>query len=363
VLDGSCDEDRLAGLGWGADLAAACTGLGDGHAQPVRVTRIDRGGWVDVDGAQGPRRARQHPRYRRMMDSLELPAVGDWGVLREDTGGGPPLLEHLLPRRTVLVRNAGGDDERARPQAVAANMETVLVVLPLTEEVNTRRLDRFLSIAAASGADVALALTKLDGCDDPEAALAAVRAGARGVPAHPLSARTGQGLDALAAYLGPGRTVALLGMSGVGKSTLVNRLHGSDLLATNSLRSDGRGRHTTTHRELVGLPGGGMLIDTPGVRSVGLWEESAEGAFDDIEALIGQCRFSDCAHDTEPACAVLHAMQEGALSAERWDSYRTLQAELGDLARRQEATARAAETRRARARQQDQREESPPRRR
>jgi ribosome biogenesis GTPase / thiamine phosphate phosphatase len=357
VLERAVDHDPLVSLGWARDLAEAWAALGDEDLSPVRVRRIDRGGWLDVEGIHGPVRARQHPRFRRTMDSLDLPAVGDWGVLRVDTGGGPPLLEQLLPRRTVLVRNAGGDDERARPQAVAANMETVLVVIPLSEGLNTRRLDRFLSIAAASGADVALALTKLDDCDDVQTVLDEARRAAPGVPAHPLSARTGEGMEALDPYLAPGRTVALLGMSGVGKSTLANRLHGSEILATDTLRADGRGRHTTTHRELVGLPGGGLLIDTPGVRSVGLWEEAEEGAFDDIETLIEQCRFSDCAHETEPDCAVLAALEAGGLSRERWDSYLTLRDELEHLAQRQDATARAAETRRVRAIQRDLREE------
>jgi ribosome biogenesis GTPase / thiamine phosphate phosphatase len=357
VLERAVDDDALVSLGWAEDLAEAWAALGDRDLSPARVRRIDRGGWLDVEGAEEPFRARQHPRFRRTMDSLDLPAVGDWGVLRVDTGGGPPLLEQVLPRRTVLVRNAGGDDERARPQAVAANMETVLVVIPSTESLNTRRLDRFLTIATASGADVALALTKRDDCDDLETILAVARTAAPGVPVHPLSARTGEGMEALDAYLAPGCTVALLGMSGVGKSTLANRLHGSEILATDSLRADGRGRHTTTHRELVRLPGGGLLIDTPGVRSVGLWEEAEEGAFDDIEALIEQCRFSDCAHETEPGCAVRAALEAGGLSRERWDSYLTLQRELEHLARRQDATARAAETRRVRAIQRDLRDE------
>jgi ribosome biogenesis GTPase / thiamine phosphate phosphatase len=357
VLERAVDDDALVSLGWAEDLAEAWAALGDQDLSPARVRRIDRGGWLDVEGAEGPFRARQHPRFRRTMDSLDLPAVGDWGVLRVDTGGGPPLLERVLPRRTVLVRNAGGDDERARPQAVAANMETVLVVIPSTEALNTRRLDRFLTIATASGADVALALTKVDDCDDLETILTVARTAAPGVPVHPLSARTGEGMEALDAYLAPGCTVALLGMSGVGKSTLANRLHGTEILATATLRGDGRGRHTTTHRELVRLPAGGLLIDTPGVRSVGLWEEAEEGAFDDIEMLIEQCRFSDCAHETEPGCAVLAALEAGGLSRERWDSYLTLQRELEHLARRQDATARAAETRRVRAIQRDLRDE------
>ena len=322
--------ESLRRLGWGPAQHDAFDGLARPDVWVGRVSRIDRGGWLTVETAEGAQRARQHARFRRVADPLETPTVGDWVVLRHDTGGGPAVAEEVLPRRSIFVRNVG-DDERAQPQPLAANIDNVLVVVSLDVAYNARRVDRFLSLTWASGAEPVMVLTKLDLVDNPEAVLAEVREHAGDVDVVVLSARTGTGVDGLIPLLMPGRTLVLIGQSGAGKSTLANRLAEEDLLAAKEVRSrDGKGRHTTTHRQLLRLPSGALLIDTPGLRSVGLWEASEsldDGVFADVDALASQCRFSDCAHEGEPGCAVEEALTAGTLSPERWRSYQTLRAE------------------------------------
>jgi ribosome biogenesis GTPase / thiamine phosphate phosphatase len=341
----------LPDLGWTPELAEAFERLGRRGDLPGRVARVYRGGWVDLLTTDGELRGRQHPRFRRLMDPLASPAVGDWGLLRPDAGGGPTQLEKLLPRTTALVRTAGDADE-SRTQLVAANVDVVAVVVPADLDVNLPRIDRLLAIAFASGAQPVVLLSKADVADDPEAVRAHLLEHTREVDVHALSARTGEGLEALDDLVGHGRTFVLIGTSGAGKSTLANRLAGEELLATAELRADGAGRHTTTHRQLVVLPGGGLLIDTPGLRSIGTWDgEDADGetAFDDVEELIAACRFTDCGHGEEPGCAVREALEEGALTRERWERYRTIEADRAERARRRGAAEKAAETRRSRA--------------
>lgn len=344
------DDDELRPLGWGPDLAHAWAATGATDAAPGRVSRIDRGGWLTVETAPGSQRARQHARFRRIADPLAAPAVGDWVLVRPDAGGGPPIADEVLPRRTLFVRNAG-DDERAQPQALAANVDSVLIVVALDVPYNARRTDRFLALAWASGAQPVMVLTKADVVDDLDAAVAEVTAHVLDADVVAISSRAGTGLDALQRQLQPGRTVVLIGQSGAGKSTLANRLIGDEALSSAAVRRDGKGRHTTSHRQLLRLPGGALLIDTPGLRSVGLWEAQDtldEGAFSDIEELAGQCRFSDCAHDQEPGCAVRIALQDGTLSAQRWSSYVTLRAEADQVTQARMLAARAAKAGRRR---------------
>ena len=218
------------------------------------------------------------------------------------------------------------------------------LVTALGRALNLRRLERYLALGWESGAEPVIVLTKLDLYPgDAPLAVAAVESIAFGVPIHPVSGRTGEGLDALRAYIRPGRTAVFLGSSGVGKSTLVNALAGRELLATAEVRSDERGRHTTSHRELVVLPDGGLLLDTPGMRELQLWsaDEGLSGTFEDVEAFAAQCRFADCSHDSEPGCAVRAALESGALAADRFESYRKLERELDALAIRQDARAKA----------------------
>ena len=234
---------------------------------------------------------------------------------------------------------------------LAANVDVVFIVTSLNEDLSLRRLERYLILARESGAQPVVLLTKSDLADDPAASLVAVRSVAADVPVHALSSVTGEGLDAVRSYLRPGVTAALLGSSGVGKSTLINTLAGNELLETQELRSDGQGRHTTVRRELVQLPGGALVIDTPGMRELQLWvaDEALEETFDDVTSLFEHCRFADCTHESEPGCAVKAALADGTLPHERWDSYLKLEAELAHLERRLDKRAQAEERKRWRA--------------
>jgi ribosome biogenesis GTPase len=276
----------------------------------------------------------------RLADA-ELPAVGDWVVARTLPGERRALIEAVLPRRSSFKRQEAG--KRSVEQVVAANVDTVFLVSAFAHDLNVRRMERYLTAAWESGAEPAIVLNKADLAVDPAAEAAAIEAIAFGVPVHVVSAASGDGFDALEGYLGRGRTVALLGSSGVGKSTLVNRFAGERIMKVRDLRQDGRGRHTTTHRELVPLPGGGLLLDTPGMRELQLWagEEALDSTFDDVTSLFGGCRFSDCSHEREPGCAVQAALRDGTLSRERYDSWRKLQRELRRLEIRQDDRLKA----------------------
>jgi ribosome biogenesis GTPase / thiamine phosphate phosphatase len=283
------------------------------------------------------------------IGDAELPAVGDWTAARPLPGERKAVIEAVLPRRAAFTRKEAW--RRTAEQVVAANVDTVFVVSALVHDLSPRRLERYLVAAWESGADPVIVLNKADLEPDWEPAVLSVEAVTLGVPVHVVSAVTGQGLDRLAPSIRRGRTVALLGSSGVGKSTLVNRLAGRNILATREVRADGRGRHATTHRELVLLPGGGLLLDTPGMRELQLWagEDSLDGAFQDVAELAADCRFADCAHDREPGCGVRAALADGSLPAERWESYRKLQRELRALEVRRSKALRAEERRRRRA--------------
>jgi ribosome biogenesis GTPase len=284
----------------------------------------------------------------RLTDE-ELPAVGDWVAARPQPGERKAVIEAVLPRRTAFTRKEAW--RRTVAQVVAANVDTVFLMSSLGPDLNARRLERYLVGAWESGAQPAIVLTKADLEPKHAESVLKVEAIAFGVPVHVISAVTGEGLDALQAYLGRGRTAALLGSSGVGKSTLVNRLAGREVLATREVRADGRGRHATTHRELVPLPAGGLLLDTPGMRELQLWadEEALEGTFEDVTELAARCRFADCAHEREPGCAVQAALADGALSPDRWESYRKLQRELRALEVRRSKRLMSEERRRRRA--------------
>jgi ribosome biogenesis GTPase len=270
----------------------------------------------------------------------EMPAVGDWVVLRQRSGHTKGAIVAVLPRRSQFSRKSAGaaTDE----QVVAANVDLVFVVMGLDADFNLRRLERYLLLARDSGADPVVLLTKPDLAPDASAQAAAVAAAASQIPIHVVSPKHHQGLDQVAAYLTAGRTGALLGSSGVGKTTIINRLTGEARKTREVRESDSRGRHTTTHRELVLLPGGGLIIDTPGMRELQLWDvgNAVMETFDDIESLAAGCRFTDCRHRDEPRCAVKAAAAEGRLDAARLESYHKLQDELAQLARQQDERAR-----------------------
>jgi ribosome biogenesis GTPase len=276
----------------------------------------------------------------------DLPAVGDWVAIAPRLEEGTATIQAVLPRRTKFSRKAAW--AAAEEQVVAANVDVVFLLTSLNEDFNLRRMERYLTLAWESGAQPVVVLTKTDLSDTVDLRVLEVEAIAFGVPVHAISSITGDGLDVIRSYLAPGRTIALLGSSGVGKSTLVNTLAGEELLAVKEIREDGEGRHTTTHRQLVLLPEGGLVLDTPGMRELQLWE-SSDGlgeTFSDIEELAARCRFNDCAHVSEPGCAIQAALEDGTLDAERWASYQKLQRELAHLERRLDKRAQSEERKR-----------------
>ncbi len=304
--------------------------------------------------ASGELTAQMSGRMRyRVGSGEEFPAVGDWLVVQPLPVESKAVIHTILPRRSKFSRQISGGRQRldgglTEEQVVAANVDTVFLVSGLDggRNLNVRRIERYLAIAYASGAKPVIVLNKADLCPDVEAAINAVETASFSLPVHAVSAMTGEGLDALQQYVGKGRTVALLGTSGVGKSALINALLGEERLATGEVRgSDRHGRHTTTNRELFLLLGGGMVIDTPGMREIQVWgdEQSLDGAFADISELAAACRFSDCRHDAEPGCAVREALRSGALDANHFKNYLQLQRELKHQLARQDGKAALVE--------------------
>jgi ribosome biogenesis GTPase len=279
----------------------------------------------------------------------ELPAVGDWVVVRTRPGDERGSIVAVLPRRSRFSRRVAGNvtDE----QVVAANVNVTFIVMGLDQDYSVRRLERYLLLSRESGAAPVVLLTKPDVGEDVEGRVAEVRAIAQDLPVHVLNPKAGEGVDHVLHYLTRGRTGALLGSSGVGKTTLINRLLGTDVRRTRDVRAvDSKGRHTTTNRELVVLPNGGLLIDTPGMRELQLWEvgTAVRETFDDVDALAASCHFTDCAHRDEPRCAVKAAVEDGRLAPDRLDSYLRLQDELSFLERQQDERALIEEKRRGR---------------
>jgi ribosome biogenesis GTPase len=325
-------------LGWNAANAEAFAPYAARGLAPGRVIAQHRGGYA-VSTAEGDLLA-DAPRSLR-SDRVRRPAVGDW-VAAELRADGKATVRAVLPRHSVL-RKAAGDT--MREQVVAANVDVVLVVTSLDDDLKARRLERYLALVLESGARPAIVISKVDLEGDRERALALVAtvAVASGTPVHLLSARSGEGLAEIRSYLVPGRTVALLGSSGVGKSTLLNVLLGSEVQRTAEVRADGKGRHTTTTRELFRIPGGGIVLDTPGMREMQLWESEVgvDEAFADVVRLVEECRFPDCRHVIEPGCAVLAAVEAGLLPGARLESFRQLRGELEANDERIEAKRRA----------------------
>jgi ribosome biogenesis GTPase / thiamine phosphate phosphatase len=317
-----------------------------GHV-PARVGAQHRGVYV-LFSERGELRAETAGRLsHEAAGAGDLPAVGDWVAARLRPDEDAATIHAVLPRRSSFSRKVAL--AASQEQVLAANVDAVFLLMSLNEDYNVRRLERYLTAAWDSGAQPIVVLTKTDLCPQFELRVLEVEAIAFGVPVHAISSLTGEGLDLVRTHLARGRTIALLGSSGVGKSTLVNTLAGEELLATREIRAeDGEGRHTTTHRQLVLLPGGGLVLDTPGLRELQLWE-SADGlseTFGDVEALAAECRFSDCAHGTEPGCAVQAALESGALPFGRWASYKKLQRELAHLERRLDKRLQAEERKR-----------------
>ncbi|MEW5848823.1 MAG: ribosome small subunit-dependent GTPase A [Myxococcota bacterium] len=326
---------ELENLGFTAFFQDAFSRLKQPHLQPARVVREDRGIYT-VAATTGFLRAHLAGRLRMTTAPHELPATGDWCAVRPVSGEDKALIVERLPRRTAFMRKKAGTTTEA--QVVAANVDVVFLVMGLDEDFNPRRLERYLALARDSGAEPVIILNKLDLAPDPDAQREALTSIAGETPILLVSAALGVGLDGLSSYVGPGRTVALLGSSGVGKSTLINALLGQARMVTREVRaSDGRGVHTTTFRDLMLLPGGGAIMDTPGMRELQLWgdEDTVAASFPDVEALAATCRFRDCAHQGEPGCAVRQAVEDGTLEASRLASYRRLLDEVAFLQLRQ----------------------------
>lgn len=298
-----------------------------GGVIPARIAAEHREAY-EVWSRSGVSAARLAGRLRVELEEGGLPGVGDWVLLRADPAvDTTAIIDRVLTRRTVFTRGSAGRQTHA--QVIAANVDLVFVVCGLDEDFNLRRIERYLARVWASGAQPAVVLNKADICDDLAARLADVGRRAAGVTVHATSALQARGLEAVRALISDGMTVALVGSSGAGKSTLVNALLGEERMAIGAVRArDGRGCHVTTHRQLVLLPDGGLLLDTPGMRELQLVDdEGLDAVFDDIASLSASCRFRDCKHDTEPGCAVKAAVRSGELAGERLEHYRKLERE------------------------------------
>lgn len=307
----------------------------------ARVVRVDRGLPL-VTSASGTERAEPATHLVKSADSAESRAVvGDWVALSRPEGHEMPIIDTILPRKSSFARKDPG--ETSGEQVLIANVDIVFVVQSLSGGgLNVGRLERELVLAWESGATPAVVLTKADMAEDPEGQRCIAEEVSHGVDVILESAVTGQGIEEVRALVSAGRTAALLGGSGVGKSTLINRILGEELQATQAVRAgDDKGRHTTVAREVVTIPGGGVIVDTPGMRAIGLWEadQGMEAAFPEIEALSHECKFRDCRHEDEPGCAVIAAVEAGEVPERRLLSYRRLTAELAALARRQDEKA------------------------
>jgi ribosome biogenesis GTPase len=339
----------LAALGWTDRLAESFAPYAAEDLVPSRVA-LEHTHIYRVLGEAGEWLARVSGRLRHHAETrADFPAVGDWVAVEPPTGGGDARIRAVLPRFSRFSRRAAGNP--TEEQIVAANIDTVFLVSGLDGDFNPRRIERYLVVAHDSGATPVIVLNKADLADDPDALVREVEAMAVGVDVHQISCRRPESLDVLQRYLGRGRTGALLGSSGVGKSSIVNQLVGFDLLRTRDVRvADSRGRHTSTARQLVLLPGGGVLIDTPGMRELQLWEtaETVGGTFADIEARAEDCRFRDCQHRTEPGCAVRAAVDAGEIPATRLDSFHKLLAEQAYQATQQDERAQIELKRRGR---------------
>ena len=292
-----------------------------------RITSQEKGLYQLITN-NGEKRAEVSGKFRYNAATMsDYPAVGDFVMVDWNEHGGNAVIHHVLHRKSCVLRKAAGNS--LQEQVIAANIDTIFLCMSLNNDFNLRRMERYLSIAWDSGAVPVIVLTKADLCDDLEKKKMEILSISIGVDVLITTALERDGYDQILPYITEGKTIAFIGSSGVGKSTLINCLLGEQRLDTNGLRNDDRGRHTTTHRELILLPNRGMVIDTPGMRELGMWDSGSgiDKTFDEIEELAFRCRFKDCTHHNEPGCAIQRALQDGTLSKERWLSYQRLKAE------------------------------------
>ncbi len=356
---------ELESLGWNDRLSTLYEPYAGNDVVPGRVSIQHRGAY-DVLTELGELRCEVPRRLvHEAATNADLPVVGDWVVVAPgaDAGSAVGTITAVLPRFTKFSRKTAW--QATEEQVLAANIDVAFLVASMNEDLSLRRLERYLILAWESGARPVIVLTKADLHPAPEAAVAEVETISGGVPVYAISSLTGDGLDPVIAFLQPGATAVLLGSSGVGKSTLVNALVGSERQATGAVREDdSRGRHTTTHRELIPLPGGGVLVDTPGMRAVSLWDGDSGGleqTFSDVQELAGQCKFADCRHEQEPGCAVIAAVTAGTLPADRLESYNKLLREMRFQEIKQDKRARSDERKRWRTLNKAMRNSSRPR--
>ncbi len=329
----------LSTMGWEPFFQSHVANLSEGERQPARVVGVRKNSFFISQG-RGEWLARVSGRLSHQIDSL-YPVAGDWVVVNDT------VIVAVMPRKNALSRGAAGRRDRGemlpmRKQVIAANLDTVFIVCGMDRDFNLRRIERYLTLVYNCGLNPAIILTKADLHEDPQQLVSAVEEVAFGVPVHATSARMSTGMQPLERYLSPGKTVTLIGSSGAGKSTIVNRLCGKRIQATGSISDAvGKGTHTTTSRDLIMLPQGGMVIDNPGIREIALWEADSgvERTFPEIDSLASECRFSDCGHLHEPGCRVKQAVIQGVIPQERLDSYHKMNRELMYLSERQHKSA------------------------